>query len=81
MKHYHIKLNSRGEYYLAEKHAFSDIKELVRYHQHNSGGLVTRLKAPPVAGRTAPATAGLSHGYYDIFFRCLLIHFVSAIIL
>ncbi|GAB6031135.1 hypothetical protein CHUAL_014209 [Chamberlinius hualienensis] len=66
IKHYHIKKNSRGEFYLSEKHAFADIKDLINYHQHNSGGLVTRLKLPPVCGRIAPATAGLSHDKWEI---------------
>lgn len=66
VKHYHIKVNTHGKYYLSEKKAFTEIKELIHYHQHNSGGLVTRLKLPPVAGRTAPATAGLSHDKWEI---------------
>ncbi|XP_052006031.1 tyrosine-protein kinase ITK/TSK-like [Xyrauchen texanus] len=46
VKHYQIK-ETEGEnikYYLAEKYVFSSIPELIRYHQHNSAGLVTRLR-------------------------------------
>lgn len=67
VKHYHIKESSRGEFYLSEKHTCATIGELIKYHQHNSGGLVTRLKQPPASAvRTAPATAGLSHDKWEI---------------
>lgn len=66
VKHYHIKQTPRGEFYLSEKHTCASIPELINYHQHNSGGLATRLKQPPLAAvRSAPATAGLSHGQYQ----------------
>lgn len=61
MKHYHIKQNSRGEFFLSEKHCCGSIPDLVNYHRHNSGGLASRLKASP-CDRPVPATAGLSHG-------------------
>lgn len=61
VKHYHIKQNSRGEFYLSEKHCCNSIPELINYHKHNSGGLASRLKTSP-CDRPAPATAGLSHG-------------------
>ena len=61
VKHYHIKQNSRGEFYLSEKHCCGSIPDLVNYHKHNSGGLASRLKASP-CDRPVPATAGLSHG-------------------
>ncbi|GJQ77519.1 hypothetical protein Trydic_g20908 [Trypoxylus dichotomus] len=60
VKHYHIKKNSRGEFYLSEKHCCSSIPDLINYHKHNSGGLASRLKTSP-CDRQAPATAGLSH--------------------
>lgn len=63
VKHYHIKQNSRGEFYLSEKHCCNSIPELINYHKHNSGGLASRLKTSP-CDRPAPATAGLSHGIY-----------------
>jgi hypothetical protein len=63
VKHYHIKKNSRGEFFLSEKHCCGSIPDLVNYHKHNSGGLASRLKASP-CDRPVPATAGLSHGMY-----------------
>ncbi|XP_043112511.1 tyrosine-protein kinase ITK/TSK [Puntigrus tetrazona] len=47
VKHYQIKVQKEGEkvmYYLAEKYVFPTIPELIRYHQHNSAGLITRLR-------------------------------------
>ena len=40
VKHYHIRQNAEGLYYLAEKHAFQTIPELVYYHKHNCAGLL-----------------------------------------
>lgn len=65
VKHYHIKQNSRGDFFLSEKHCCSTIPELINYHRHNSGGLASRLKASP-CDRPVPATAGLSHGKNNI---------------
>ncbi|KAJ8297441.1 LOW QUALITY PROTEIN: hypothetical protein KUTeg_023972 [Tegillarca granosa] len=36
VRHYHIKKNENGQYYIAEKYAFQSISELVYYHKHNS---------------------------------------------
>lgn len=47
VKHYQIKVQREGEkvmYFLAEKYLFSSIPELIRYHQHNPAGLITRLR-------------------------------------
>ncbi|XP_040563803.1 tyrosine-protein kinase Btk [Lepeophtheirus salmonis] len=63
VKHYHIKQNSQG-YYLSEKHCCASIPELIEYHSYNAGGLASRLKCTP--GRSKPATAGLSHGKWEI---------------
>lgn len=65
VKHYHIKQNSVGEFFLSEKHCCSSIPDLVNYHKHNSGGLASRLKTSP-CDRPAPATAGLSHDKWEI---------------
>ncbi|XP_025205884.1 tyrosine-protein kinase Btk29A isoform X2 [Melanaphis sacchari] len=65
VKHYHIKQNSRGDFFLSEKHCCSTIPELINYHRHNSGGLASRLKASP-CDRPVPATAGLSHDKWEI---------------
>ncbi|KAJ2950596.1 hypothetical protein O0L34_g8847 [Tuta absoluta] len=64
-KHYHIKQNSRGDFYLSDKHCCPSIPELINYHKHNSGGLCSRLKATP-CDRPAPPTAGLSHDKWEI---------------
>ncbi|XP_047522572.1 tyrosine-protein kinase Btk29A isoform X1 [Pieris napi] len=64
-KHYHIKHNGRGEFYLSDKHCCPTIPDLINYHRHNSGGLCSRLKATP-CDRPAPPTAGLSHDKWEI---------------
>ena len=65
VKHYHIKQNSMGEFFLSEKHCCASIPDLVNYHKHNSGGLASRLKTSP-CDRPVPATAGLSHGLFRL---------------
>ncbi|XP_075234447.1 tyrosine-protein kinase Btk29A isoform X2 [Lycorma delicatula] len=65
VKHYHIKQNSRGDFFLSEKHCCVTIPDLVNYHRHNSGGLASRLKTSP-CDRPVPATAGLSHDKWEI---------------
>lgn len=37
-KHYNICTTLQGQFYLAEKHNFSSIPELINYHQHNAAG-------------------------------------------
>lgn len=64
-KHYHIKQNGRGEFYLSDKHCCTSIPDLINYHKHNSGGLCSRLKTTP-CDRPAPPTAGLSHDKWEI---------------
>lgn len=71
MKHYHIKQNTRGEFYLSEKHCCGSIPDLVNYHRHNSGGLASRLKTSP-CDRPVPPTAGLSHGSYNFYILPLI---------
>ncbi|XP_076071271.1 tyrosine-protein kinase Tec-like isoform X1 [Mytilus galloprovincialis] len=68
VKHYHIKKNTEGMFYIAEKHAFPSVQDLVHYHKHDSAGLSTRLRSPPApeGGKTAPATAGFGHSKYEI---------------
>ncbi|XP_024083882.1 tyrosine-protein kinase Btk29A isoform X2 [Cimex lectularius] len=65
VKHYHIKQNSRGDFFLSEKHCCPSIPELINYHRHNSGGLASRLKTSP-CDRPVPPTAGLSHDKWEI---------------
>ncbi|NWY12393.1 ITK kinase, partial [Ptilorrhoa leucosticta] len=65
IKHYHINETTDfpKRYYLAEKHVFDSIPDLINYHQHNAAGLVTRLRyAVSSWRRKAPITAGLSYG-------------------
>lgn len=39
-RHYNICTTPQGQFYLAEKHNFSTIPELINYHQHNAAGLI-----------------------------------------
>ncbi|XP_034425210.1 tyrosine-protein kinase Tec isoform X1 [Hippoglossus hippoglossus] len=69
IKHYHIKetQDSPPQFYLAEKHLFSSIPELVEYHKHNAAGLVARLRYPVrKQDRSAPSTAGFSYEKWEI---------------
>ncbi|XP_056373332.1 tyrosine-protein kinase ITK/TSK [Hyla sarda] len=69
VKHYHIRQtnDTPPRYYLAEKIVFSNIPQLINYHQHNGGGLVTRLRHPVCCWKeTTPVTAGLSYGKWEI---------------
>ncbi|XP_067849532.1 tyrosine-protein kinase BTK-like [Heptranchias perlo] len=45
-RHYHVHLTAEGKYFLAEKHLFDTIPDVIKYHQHNSAGLVSRLRQP-----------------------------------
>uniref|UniRef100_A0A8C6U763 non-specific protein-tyrosine kinase n=1 Tax=Neogobius melanostomus TaxID=47308 RepID=A0A8C6U763_9GOBI len=69
IKHYHIKetQGSPQQYYLAEKHLFSNIPDLIEYHKHNAAGLVARLRYPVGKQDTsAPSTAGFSYEKWEI---------------
>lgn len=37
-RHYNICTTPQGQFYLAEKHHFNTIPELIKYHQHNAAG-------------------------------------------
>ncbi|XP_043917350.1 tyrosine-protein kinase TXK [Protopterus annectens] len=67
IRHYQIKEHPPGEYYVAEKHHFLNIPDLIHYHQLNAAGLVTRLRYPvgPL-GKCIPATAGFSYDKWEI---------------
>uniref|UniRef100_A0A667YEN4 Tyrosine-protein kinase n=1 Tax=Myripristis murdjan TaxID=586833 RepID=A0A667YEN4_9TELE len=67
IKHYHIKetQSSPKQFYLAEKHLFSSIPELIDYHKHNAAGLVARLRYP-VGKQDNPSTAGFSYEKWEI---------------
>uniref|UniRef100_A0A8C4E8Z8 Tyrosine-protein kinase n=1 Tax=Dicentrarchus labrax TaxID=13489 RepID=A0A8C4E8Z8_DICLA len=67
IKHYQIKINDTGQFFLAEKHTFSSIPDVIQYHEHNAAGLVTRLRyAVGPMGRCVPATAGFSSEKWEI---------------
>ncbi|KAK2513681.1 Tec [Columba guinea] len=69
IRHYHIKetVTSPKQYYLAEKHLFNSIPEIIEYHKHNAAGLVTRLRYPVTPKKTtAPTTAGFSYEKWEI---------------
>lgn len=38
IKHYQIKRKDSGQWYVAEKHLFQSIPDLIWYHQHNAAG-------------------------------------------
>ncbi|XP_062916627.1 tyrosine-protein kinase BTK isoform X2 [Mobula hypostoma] len=67
VKHYTVCVTPNNQYYLAEKHMFNTIPELINYHQHNAAGLVTRLRHP-VSWQTkkVPLTAGFGYGAWEI---------------
>nr|XP_060612328.1 tyrosine-protein kinase BTK [Anolis sagrei ordinatus] len=67
IRHYVVCSTPQNQYFLAEKHLFSTIPELINYHQHNSAGLISRLKYPvSLQQKTAPSTAGLGYGAWEI---------------
>ncbi|XP_056155977.1 tyrosine-protein kinase Tec [Lampris incognitus] len=66
-RHYQIKHTDSGQFFLAEKHTFSTIPEVIKYHEHNAAGLITRLRYPiGPTGCCAPATAGFSSEQWEI---------------
>ncbi|XP_070362041.1 tyrosine-protein kinase TXK isoform X6 [Equus asinus] len=67
IKHYQIKRNDSGQWYVAERHLFESIPDLIWYHQHNAAGLMTRLRYPVgLMGNCLPATAGFSYEKWEI---------------
>ncbi|XP_060126228.1 LOW QUALITY PROTEIN: tyrosine-protein kinase BTK [Zootoca vivipara] len=67
IRHYVVCSTPQNQYFLAEKHLFNTIPELINYHQHNAAGLISRLKYPVSSQqRTAPSTAGLGYGAWEI---------------
>ncbi|XP_034146386.1 tyrosine-protein kinase Tec isoform X2 [Esox lucius] len=70
IRHYHIKetqVEGARYFYLAEKHLFSSIPDLIEYHKHNAAGLVARLRYPVGReDRPAPTTAGFSYEKWEI---------------
>ncbi|XP_027631694.1 tyrosine-protein kinase TXK isoform X2 [Tupaia chinensis] len=67
IKHYQIKRSDSGQWYVAERHLFQSIPELVWYHQHNAAGLMTRLRYPVgLMGSCLPPTAGFTYEKWEI---------------
>ncbi|XP_034412727.1 tyrosine-protein kinase Tec isoform X2 [Cyclopterus lumpus] len=67
IRHYQIKVSEAGQFYLAEKHTFTSIPEVIHYHEHNAAGLVTRLRyAVGPMGSCVPATSGFSSEKWEI---------------
>ncbi|TNM98949.1 hypothetical protein fugu_013513 [Takifugu bimaculatus] len=65
-RHYNICTTPQGHFYLAEKHYFSTIPELIVYHQHNAAGMVSRLKYIVTTRTRPPSTVGLGYGVWEI---------------
>ncbi|XP_064102514.1 tyrosine-protein kinase TXK-like isoform X4 [Macrobrachium nipponense] len=57
VKHYHIKKDPEGNYYLSHNIKCQTIPDLIFRHQHNPAGLPVRLR-PPTHGRHAPTIPG-----------------------
>ncbi|XP_033465340.1 tyrosine-protein kinase TXK isoform X1 [Epinephelus lanceolatus] len=67
IRHYQIKITDTGQFFLAEKHTFKSIPDVIHYHEHNAAGLVTRLRyAVGPMGRCVPATSGFSSEKWEI---------------
>lgn len=66
VKHYHIKINAENKYFLADKHPFLTIPELIYYHKHNCAGLIVRLRFPPGDRSCLKPTCGLGHDLKEI---------------
>ncbi|XP_043954631.1 tyrosine-protein kinase Tec isoform X1 [Gambusia affinis] len=69
IKHYHIKETqcTPKKFYLAEKHQFNSIPELIEYHSHNGAGLAARLRYPVgKQDKSGPSTAGFSYEMWEI---------------
>ncbi|CAL4125722.1 unnamed protein product [Meganyctiphanes norvegica] len=66
VKHYHIKKDGDAMYYLSHNIKCQSIPDLIYRHQHNPGGLCTRLRQPPSLGKQAPTTAGFCSNKWEI---------------
>ncbi|NWI33360.1 BMX kinase, partial [Sula dactylatra] len=67
IKHYHVHKTPENKYYLAENYCFESIPKLIHYHQHNSAGMVTRLRhAVSTQVNKVPSTASLGSGIWEL---------------
>ncbi|XP_061895913.1 tyrosine-protein kinase BTK [Entelurus aequoreus] len=70
-KHYNICTTAKGQFYLAEKHNYCTIPELINYHQHNAAGMFSRLKHIVSNRARPPSTAGLGYDMWELDPSCL----------
>ncbi|XP_027691166.1 cytoplasmic tyrosine-protein kinase BMX isoform X2 [Vombatus ursinus] len=67
VKHYHVHTNAENKLYLAENYCFDSIPKLIYYHQHNSAGMITRLRHPvSTTANKVPSTASLGSGIWEL---------------
>uniref|UniRef100_A0A7N4PS07 Tyrosine-protein kinase n=1 Tax=Sarcophilus harrisii TaxID=9305 RepID=A0A7N4PS07_SARHA len=67
VKHYHVHTNAENKLYLAENYCFDSIPKLIYYHQHNSAGMITRLRHPvSTKANKVPFTASLGSGIWEL---------------
>uniref|UniRef100_A0A8C8YSL7 Tyrosine-protein kinase n=1 Tax=Prolemur simus TaxID=1328070 RepID=A0A8C8YSL7_PROSS len=68
VKHYHVHTNAENKLYLAENYCFDSIPELIHYHQHNSAGMITRLRHPvsTKANNKVPVSVSLGSGIWEL---------------
>ncbi|XP_078246528.1 cytoplasmic tyrosine-protein kinase BMX [Pogona vitticeps] len=67
VKHYHVHVNSANQFYLAENYCFSSLPKLIHYHQHNSAGMVTRLRhAVSAKANKVPSTSPSGNGPWEL---------------
>ncbi|KAF1522435.1 Cytoplasmic tyrosine-protein kinase BMX, partial [Eudyptes sclateri] len=67
VKHYHVHKTPENKYYLAENYCFESIPKLIHYHQHNSAGMVARLRhAVSTQVNKVPSTASLGNGIWEL---------------
>ncbi|XP_043851487.1 cytoplasmic tyrosine-protein kinase BMX [Dromiciops gliroides] len=67
VKHYHVHTNAENKLYLAENYCFDSIPKLIHYHQHNSAGMITRLRHPVSTKlNKVPSTASLGSEIWEL---------------
>ncbi|XP_050997552.1 cytoplasmic tyrosine-protein kinase BMX isoform X1 [Acomys russatus] len=67
VKHYHVHTNAENKLYLAENYCFDSIAKLIHYHQHNSAGMITRLRHPvSTKANKVPGSVALGSGIWEL---------------
>uniref|UniRef100_A0A8C5L9W1 Tyrosine-protein kinase n=1 Tax=Jaculus jaculus TaxID=51337 RepID=A0A8C5L9W1_JACJA len=67
VKHYHVHTNAENKLYLAENYCFDSIPKLIHYHQHNSAGMITRLRHPvSTKANKVPVSVSLGSGIWEL---------------